>query len=391
MGKIETSGNPPGCATEVEAAYVRLEQSDYRQSRVRHLRLAVVGLGALGSEAVRLLCLLGAGTVILVDFDTIETANLPWSMFFRKPGRTGVLKTAAIGEAVREYFPSTSVAEFPCEIADLGFGILRGTDLIFSCVDSEWARLDIAYVARELSIPVIDAGLGMPNYRQGRVSFFGGAPAAPCFSCLLSSSRRRALLTESQQTHISCSSRLHPETEDGIAVATPMMASIIASLQVDYGLRELWRGTMDAGARHAEMTGGFTVNLDLMHRNSIECVTHHRAGACPFHEPCVRRVEARPDQTPAEILGELDDNHALLLDWPLCVRCRCRACGYHWRPVQRAALVRRRGRCPACGLDGVEPLETVSLIRREEHWAEMPFSALGLPDRHLHAVVRMDG
>src|SRR5215475_1061300 len=122
------------------------------------LKLVVVGAGALGNEVVKTLGLLGAGSVMIVDPDVVKRSNLPRSVFFRERDCERS-KTLALVEALAHAFPHTRWESRPCEIADLGLGELANCDLLLSCVDSDIARVEIAWAALAMDLPVADAGL----------------------------------------------------------------------------------------------------------------------------------------------------------------------------------------------------------------------------------------
>ncbi len=44
----------------------------------------VVGAGALGNDVIKNLALMGVGHIFIIDFDTIEAANLSRSVLFRE-------------------------------------------------------------------------------------------------------------------------------------------------------------------------------------------------------------------------------------------------------------------------------------------------------------------
>jgi adenylyltransferase/sulfurtransferase len=52
-------------------------------NKVRQVRALVVGAGALGNEVGKNLAMMGVSLIVLVDRDTVETANLTRSVFFR--------------------------------------------------------------------------------------------------------------------------------------------------------------------------------------------------------------------------------------------------------------------------------------------------------------------
>src|SRR5579863_5568980 len=173
--------------------YSRLERTVFARPNVRDLRAIVVGAGALGNEVVKALGLLGAGYVLVIDPDQVEPSDLTRSLFFRDDDCVGRNKAAAIVQAAQHRFADTRFAALESEIADVGYGHLLEADILFSCVDSDLARLEIAYVAITNELAVCDAGLGTPNYSHGRVSWFptGGA----CFGCKLTPRKRRELLS----------------------------------------------------------------------------------------------------------------------------------------------------------------------------------------------------
>src|SRR5205085_463241 len=132
-----------------------------------------------------------------------EASNLTRSVFYSYYNSTGQKKAQVLADVCGKLFPNTRFDALPLEIADVGFQDLKDVDLLFSCVDSDLARLETAYVATKLDIPVADAGLGADNYSHGRVTWFGGRRAA-CYGCLLSRQARREILTFSNTSVRSC-------------------------------------------------------------------------------------------------------------------------------------------------------------------------------------------
>ncbi len=56
----------------------------WEREAVEEARVLVVGAGALGNEVIKNLALMGVGHLFIVDFDTIEAANLSRSVLFRE-------------------------------------------------------------------------------------------------------------------------------------------------------------------------------------------------------------------------------------------------------------------------------------------------------------------
>ena len=56
----------------------------WEREKVQNARVLVVGAGALGNDVIKNLALMGVGYIYIVDFDTIEAANLSRSVLFRE-------------------------------------------------------------------------------------------------------------------------------------------------------------------------------------------------------------------------------------------------------------------------------------------------------------------
>jgi molybdopterin-synthase adenylyltransferase len=356
--------------------YSRLERTTFAGGSLHALEAVVVGAGALGNEVAKALGLLGAGRVMVVDPDRVEPSNLTRSVFFRRGDFEGRNKASALVEAAGPLFPDTSFSAIEAEIADVGFGRLAGAGILFSCVDSDLARLEIAYISTKLGLPVADAGLGAPNCAHGRVSWFPGKTGA-CFGCKLTPRKRRNLLTFWDATVRPCSEI----PADVPRPSTPTMAAIIGSLQVELGLRWLMGGQQEST----------TFEMSLEGDPRSEFFRTAVSPACPFHErPEEVMTPAARDSTLGQILESVkapcSASACLALDWPICSRVRCLDCACEWAPWQRAAVVRRRCVCPSCGSRSILELESIRMISRGSPWAQQAPSAVGLPEDHWYTI-----
>src|SRR5262249_25997612 len=151
----------------------------------------------------------------------------------RTHAAAGALKAEALAEAAARLFCDTEFLPLILPIADVGLRHLVHSDIIFGCVDNDLARLEMAYLANKLKIPVIDGGLGTPNYSHGRVSYFPGDKSA-CYGCGLSERKRRELLTLWDGPASSCWGDL-PTDSGRVFPSSPTMAAIIGSMQVEVG------------------------------------------------------------------------------------------------------------------------------------------------------------
>lgn len=329
-------------------------------------RVAIVGLGALGNELVRQLGLLGAGEALLVDPDIVEENNLAKCAFFRRAGAIGRPKAEVLVEAGREWFPGTQWTAAVAEIADVGWARLDGRQVLFAGVDRESARLELARIGTRLGIPVCDAGLDTAG-AGGRASWYPG-PEGACHGCRLTAARRREWLR-------TWSSAAHPcrvPEEPGGWTVTPQLAAMTAALAAHFAVE--WLGRGEPEARSVEFRLEAPLRLEEIRLPLNE--------SCPFHSRRPQRLV--PIRGPFR--EALREGEQACWEWPVCLRARCLDCRHEWNPRQRAARLRREGRCPACGSRRLLELETRSAVAREEPLARFAPAELGLPPDHLYSI-----
>lgn len=273
-------------------------------------RVLVAGVGALGSEVVKNLGLLGCKSVFLADADVVEEKNIAKSVLLRE-GIVGRSKISCSLDRLRNWFPQTHWDGAAVEITDMEQKHFQEANVLFSCVDTDLARTEIAALAMKYGVPVCDAGLGGTSTRVGRVSWFPGTRSAACFSCLLSSRRRAALLSTWESEVYACWAS-ETDAED-TWISTPTMASIVAGLQVELAVSAI-----------KSADSSFSMHLDLDQAPVSRTIQHPRSAECPLH------IEA-PNTL-----------------FPICAHAECEQCGRQFSPNRRIGWVRRWGACPSC-------------------------------------------
>jgi molybdopterin-synthase adenylyltransferase len=275
-------------------------------------QVLVAGIGALGSEVVQNLGLLGCESVFIADADVLAEQNIARSVLLREGGIVGQSKISSALDRLRTWFPQTRWDGAPVEIADVEPEHFLNAEILFSCVDTDLARTEIAALSARYKLPVCDAGLGGISTRVGRVSWFPGRPSAACFACLLPGRRRAALFSMWESDVYVCWAR--EESEESRWTSTATMASIVAGLQVEL-----------ATSAQKKAEGAFSVHLDLDREPVSQTIQHRRGAECPLH---------------AEVPGA---------PFPVCTRAECGTCGSEFSPGRRIAWMRRWGSCPTCG------------------------------------------
>jgi len=127
------------------------------QRRIRGSRVAVVGLGALGSVAAELLARAGVGALRLIDRDFVELSNLQRQFLYDEADASEALPKAVA--AARRLARVNSSVELETCVADLAPSaadeLLGGADLILDGTDNFETRYLINDFAVREGVPWI--------------------------------------------------------------------------------------------------------------------------------------------------------------------------------------------------------------------------------------------
>lgn len=348
---------------------------------VVEIHATIVGAGALGNELCKALGSVGFREILLIDPDKIEPHNIASCSLLKAAGVIGQSKARSLAAICQRIFPDTQWRAIQSPIADIGFATLAAADMLFSCVDNELARLEIAYIGLKLSLPVCDAGI--KDHDSGRVSFFPARTQAS-FCCMLPPARRRELLTLWSSPSFPCWSNGRQEHMPWRAA--PQAAELAASLQAQAALEYFF-----APSERSDLTARTT---EFRVSSKPEFSTFHipRSVDCPFHEHCSEQAILLPaglDTTIGELLRAADEigpNPALILDWPVCTRSRCGVCGWRRDAPVRLTALRRTEKCSKCGSRQLTALQVIHRIGHDSELAHWQLGALGIPENHLHTI-----
>ncbi|MDR0521807.1 MAG: ThiF family adenylyltransferase [Planctomycetaceae bacterium] len=138
-----------------QTAFAGLGESG--QQKLSAARVAVVGVGALGTVAANCLARAGAGFLRLIDRDYVELTNLHRQMLFTEnDARRRIPKAAAaaarLAEANSEIVLEPIVADFNAANAET---FLSGIDLVLDAVDNWECRFLLNDICRQKEIPWI--------------------------------------------------------------------------------------------------------------------------------------------------------------------------------------------------------------------------------------------
>ncbi len=197
--------------------------------KVANAKVMVVGAGALGNEVLKNLALMNVGNIFIVDFDTIEYANLCRSVLFReKDIKRDKFKSLIAAERIKEMNPNINVQAVNGDIMiDVGLGVFDRMDVIIGCLDNRIARLFINRYAYKTGKVWIDGAIlnmsGQLNVYKNEVS---------CYECALTDTDWANI-----RTKLGCADVAQRNSSAGRVPTTPISSSIIAAMQVQEALK----------------------------------------------------------------------------------------------------------------------------------------------------------
>ncbi|ROR43495.1 ThiF family adenylyltransferase [Kitasatospora cineracea] len=161
---------------------------DLGQETLRRLRVAVVGLGGVGSILVEELARLGVGELVLIDDETVEETNLPRLV---ASGREdiGRLKTEVAARNARRANPDVRLIEIARRVErPESLEELVRCDWIFLAADGDAARHWVNGTVQQYLVPATQVGVKVPLTPQGDVGQIHTAtrlvlPGSGCLWC----------------------------------------------------------------------------------------------------------------------------------------------------------------------------------------------------------------
>lgn len=160
------------------------------QSLLRTLRIAIVGLGGIGSQVFQNLLHLGVRDFVLIDHDRVERSNLSrlvgatYEDAVQRRSKVEVM--ARLGKA---FDPDVEIAAVMDNVYHQSAAArLPSVDVAFCCTDTMVSRMVLTRLPKQYFIPLIDVGVNI-QVVDGAVSRIGGrvmvlGPEDPCLDCL---------------------------------------------------------------------------------------------------------------------------------------------------------------------------------------------------------------
>ena len=349
----------------------------WHEEKVRQAHVLVIGCGALGSEVIRQLCLLKVGHITVVDYDTIEEANLfASSMFTRDDACRNLPKIEAARKLVAKMHPEGTFTGINGNVLhDLGLSHFKTCNPTISCVDNRMARLFINRVVHQFGSYWIDGAI---ENLAGTVKVFGKKTA--CFECEMTEDDWSALHTE-----LGCTTVVRRNLSHGRVPTTSLSASIIAAMQVQEAMKVI-QGLHDKLRRnhfYYEGMSNHCISYQEPPKRNEDCT-------CNFSSLEVQISSVSTSHKVSEMDEILFKDHsiqssALRLRSPLITAWRDQA-----GKVHQVDAIPKHEILNVLEQKVVEVAEVVSLVSISEY-AQMTLHDLGIPPQDILNVIDSKG
>jgi molybdopterin/thiamine biosynthesis adenylyltransferase len=153
------------------------------QVRLAASKIAVIGLGGIGSPALQYLAASGIGRLALVDDDVVETSNLQRQTIFTTRD-VGYGKAVSARRWLVNFDDALQVDVSDTRItSDNAASLIAGADVVLDGTDNFATRLAVSDACVASGVPLLSAAVGR---FQGQVAAWAGHLAEqPCYRCFV--------------------------------------------------------------------------------------------------------------------------------------------------------------------------------------------------------------
>lgn len=158
------------------------------QTAIANTHIAIVGVGGVGTELVKICRGLGVKKYTLIDMDTVETANL--NRLIWSTADVGEYKVKVAKKFILAVIPDAEVAALTAPVeSPEAQEALSQADVILAAVDNDSARLNLQVLAARTLKPLLDLGSGIQlECGSSKVKSMGAqvtlyVPGGPCLAC----------------------------------------------------------------------------------------------------------------------------------------------------------------------------------------------------------------
>ena len=342
----------------------------WEKDKVRDAKVLVVGAGALGNEVIKNLVLMGVGHIFIIDFDTIEAANLSRSPLFREDD-SGREKAAVAAARAKEINPDVHIQYLHGDVtSQIGLGVIRRMDVIIGCLDNREARLVVNRYAYWMNKPWVDGAI---QELLGLTRVFVPGNGA-CFECTLTEQARQSLAVR-----YSCPLLARQNVLLGKVPTTPTISSIIGGMQSQEALKLIHGMPVEPGK-----VVHFNGMTNEMHTTAYitreDCESHWTYGE--INELPLRSETTTLDDLLRIIRADLGPEAVIELDQELILDLECPVCmtvDPILRPISEVSF--EGAHCPTCGT--FRETNMTHTVTGVESFTHHTLASIGVPPLHI--------
>lgn len=222
-------------------------------SRIEEYPVLVIGAGAIGTEVVKNLVMMGVRTIHLVDFDMVSASNLNRCVFFKPSDHNVTFKVHAICRHVQSIWPQCRILPYPMAIEKAPDKVWR-VPLVIVAVDNNEARYHINLrVLSSKPVPFVVNGATGRSFLDVEVLL---PKTTACLLCSWGEEYFNELFSDMVKE--SCDRFFHKIVEHfpAISVLNSLAGAIMASeaVKILVGL-ESWRKARKWESEHVPLLG----------------------------------------------------------------------------------------------------------------------------------------
>ena len=137
-------------------------------NKLKKGKIAILGLGGLGSNIAISLARIGVGQLVLVDFDVVEPSNLNRQQYFIDD--IGKYKTQAMYENISKINPFINIKTYNMLVSKENVNVFNDVDIIIEAFDNPKYKAQISnYVLINMKDKYLIASSGMAGYYDSNI------------------------------------------------------------------------------------------------------------------------------------------------------------------------------------------------------------------------------
>lgn len=160
---------------------ISIKSMDFEgQEKLKQAKVLIIGAGGLGCAASQYLAVAGAGSMTLVDFDTVEISNLQRQVL-HQDANVGQAKVDSAKQSLTALNPHIQIATINAVLDDHEIdALVELHSIVMDCTDNVVVREQLNQSCFKHKKPLISAAA---IRMEGMVTVFDYQETTPCYHC----------------------------------------------------------------------------------------------------------------------------------------------------------------------------------------------------------------